>query len=240
MVHTFLSPLEPFISYFTLCPNAVPAWLGLPLFFISASLQTCLVVVCIVYVLASVIAECFTYTASDSVTPSAYIINRTLLLYPAFLLYRFLKQLLLAQLKVTAFTPFISFLFLIVFLLNVVGLLPYTFTLTAQFSFTLFLSLFAFFWLNLYYISIKRLSSVELFVPSGVPLFILPFLIQIEIISYISRVFSLSIRLFANMVSGHTLLKILGAFTLNLFALSGFGIILSVIPMIIVIIVTGL
>ena len=70
----------------------------------------------------------------------------------------------------------------------------------------------------------------NLFLPEGCPLIIIPFLIIIELISYIARMFSLSIRLFANMMSGHTLLHILAKFSWNLVFLGVFGAIFLVIP----------
>jgi len=84
------------------------------------------------------------------------------------------------------------------------------------------------------------MQSPELFLPSGTPLFILPFLIQIEIVSYFSRVISLSVRLFANMTSGHTLIKILSGFGTGLSSVGGVGTLIAIIPIIIVFIVTGL
>jgi F-type H+-transporting ATPase subunit a len=105
------------------------------------------------------------------------------------------------------------FLFFTILFANLAGMIPYSFTITSSFIVTFFLAL-------MHFIAINHLAAVkhgwqvaDLFLPSGAPLAIAPFLIVIEAISYVARVFSLSIRLFANMMSGHALLKILIGFS---------------------------
>lgn len=105
------------------------------------------------------------------------------------------------------------YLFLVILGANLIGMLPYSFTSTSSFVVTFFIAL-------MHFIAINHLAAVthkwhvsELFLPSGAPLEIAPFLIFIEAVSYVARVFSLSIRLFANMLSGHALLKILIGFS---------------------------
>jgi len=108
---------------------------------------------------------------------------------------------------------FVFFLFLHILVLNFIGLYPYTFTVTSSFVITLFFSLTVFLAANIMGLYRNGFSLFANFLPSGTPLFIAPLLILIEIISYFSRIFSLSIRLFANMLSGHGLLKILIGFS---------------------------
>jgi ATP synthase subunit 6 len=113
---------------------------------------------------------------------------------------------------------FYLFFFLFFFILfnNILGLIPYIYVFTAQFNFTFWLSLSFFLGLNFigfYSYGIKLLNLVY---PVGISLVIASFLILIETISYIARVFSLSIRLFANISSGHILLKILSNFVFSL------------------------
>ena len=93
------------------------------------------------------------------------------------------------------------------------GVLPYTFTLTSSFTGTFFFALTHFLGVNLIAISTHRWEVMKLFLPSGCPTFMAPFLVVIELVSYVARVFSLSIRLFANMMAGHALLKILIGFS---------------------------
>jgi ATP synthase subunit 6 len=95
---------------------------------------------------------------------------------------------------------------------NVVGMIPYSTTTTSHLILTLFFSLSFFLGHNIIGICFHKELFFSLFLPSGVPIFIIPLLILIEYISYVSRIFSLAIRLFANMLSGHILLKILITF----------------------------
>jgi ATP synthase subunit 6 len=96
---------------------------------------------------------------------------------------------------------------------NMVGLIPYSFTATSSFVITFFLALSYFIGINIISVFKNKWTTPNLFLPSGVPLAIAPFLILIEMVSYFAKVFSLSIRLFANMMSGHALLKILIGFS---------------------------
>lgn len=91
-------------------------------------------------------------------------------------------------------------------------MIPFTFTITSHIVVTFAISFILFIAINTHSIANKEFSFTALFVPSGAPTLILPFLVIIEIISYIARVFSLAIRLFANMMAGHSLLKILIGF----------------------------
>jgi ATP synthase subunit 6 len=95
---------------------------------------------------------------------------------------------------------------------NLLGMLPYSMTVTSHLILTLFLSLAFFIGSNIIGVCYHKQSFFSLFLPEGVPLLIIPFLILIEYVSYVSRIFSLAIRLFANMLSGHILLKILISF----------------------------
>ena len=95
---------------------------------------------------------------------------------------------------------------------NVLGMVPYSLTITSHLIITLYFSLAFFIGNNIIGIRFLKQTFFILFLPEGVPLVIIPFLILIEYISYISRIFSLAIRLFANMLSGHILLKILISF----------------------------
>jgi F-type H+-transporting ATPase subunit a len=107
----------------------------------------------------------------------------------------------------------ISWLFVTLCCLNIFGLIPNTFVLTSQFSFTFYNSFLYFLSLNFTGITLHGFALLSLFFPSGAPLFIAPLLVLIEVISYFARVFSLAIRLFANITAGHILLKILSSFT---------------------------
>jgi len=105
------------------------------------------------------------------------------------------------------------YLFFTLLLANLVGMIPFSFTITSSFVVTFFLAAAHFIGINHIAVVKHQWQTNDLFLPSGAPLLIAPFLIFIEAVSYIARVFSLSIRLFANMMSGHALLKILIGFS---------------------------
>lgn len=107
------------------------------------------------------------------------------------------------------YVPFIYFIFNIILLGNCIGLLPYSLTITSTFIITLFISLTAFIGLNIIGLLLHGLSFFKMFLPQGVPLYIAPMLVVIEVFSYFIRVLSITIRLFANILAGHSLLKIL-------------------------------
>lgn len=96
---------------------------------------------------------------------------------------------------------------------NVIGMVPFGFTVTAHILLTFFFSFILFFGINYIAISKHGIKFLNIFLPSGTPIVLVPFLVLIEFISYFSRLFSLAIRLFANMMSGHTLLKIFSTFS---------------------------
>jgi ATP synthase subunit 6 len=111
------------------------------------------------------------------------------------------------------FFLFYVYFFFILFV-NFIGLIPFSYTITSSFVITLSLSLFLFLLINI--VGIYRMGFLPfmgLFIPTGTPLQISFLLVLIEIVSYIARLFSLAIRLFANMMAGHTLLKILIGFS---------------------------
>lgn len=130
--------------------------------------------------------------------------------------------------------------FLFLFISNVFGMVPYTMTVTSHLTITLYFSLAFFIGNNIIGICYLKQSFFLLFLPEGVPLPIIPLLIIIEYISYISRIFSLAIRLFANMLSGHILLKILISFVWAIVSSNPVHWVWNILPMAIVFSVIGL
>jgi ATP synthase subunit 6 len=126
------------------------------------------------------------------------------------------------------------YLFGMLLLANLVGLLPFSFTATSSFVVTLFLALTHFLGVNLIGVTRHQWELNNLFLPSGAPLVIAPFLILIEAVSYGARALSLSIRLFANMMSGHALLKILIGFSWIMISSGSMMIVLALVPWVIV------
>lgn len=138
------------------------------------------------------------------------------------------------------FFPYIFSYFLVLLSYNLLGMLPYSFTITSHIIITFFLSLSAFIGINVIALLKHNIAIFNLFLPKGVPTFIIPFLVIIEFISYVARVFSLAIRLFANMMSGHTLMKILVGFSYSIWCGSSYLALFSILPTLIVIVVSFL
>jgi len=139
------------------------------------------------------------------------------------LLYEFIANMINDNIghKGKKFFPFIFTLFTFILFGNLLGMLPYSFTFTSHIIVTFALAMFIFLFITLIGIFMHGFKFFSLFVPKGVPMLMLPLMIPIEIISYLSRPISLSVRLFANMMAGHTMLKIFAGFV---FSLGIFGI----------------
>ena len=120
-----------------------------------------------------------------------------------------------------SFFPFIFTLFMFVLFCNMVGMLPYSFTVTSHIIVTFVLAAVVFIGVTVIGFIKHGFKYLELFVPKGVPIVLLPLIVVIEIISYLSRPVSLSVRLFANMMAGHTMLKVFGGFVISLGLLGG-------------------
>ena len=130
--------------------------------------------------------------------------------------------------------PFILTLFIFILFCNVLGMVPYSFTPTSHIVVTFAMALFIFVGVTVIGLARHGLHFFSLFVPKGVPFVLLLLLVPIEIISYFIRPFSLSIRLFANMLAGHTMLKVFGGFVVMLGIIGGWA------PLAFIVVFTGL
>ena len=119
------------------------------------------------------------------------------------------------------FFQFIFTLFMFVLFCNMVGMLPYSFTVTSHIIVTFVLAAAIFIGVTVIGFIKHGIKYLELFVPKGVPVVLLPLIIIIEVISYLSRPVSLSVRLFANMMAGHTMMKVFGGFVISLGVVGG-------------------
>ena len=139
------------------------------------------------------------------------------------LFYNFIAKMIrdTAGSKAKPYFPFIFSLFMFVLFCNMLGMLPYSFTVTSHIIVTLIMAMFIFIAVTIIGFLKHGLGYLKLFVPSGVPVILLPLITVIEIISYLSRPVSLSVRLFANMMAGHTMLKVFGGFVISLGVLGG-------------------
>ena len=138
------------------------------------------------------------------------------------------------------FFPLIFTLFFFIATMNLIGLVPYSFTVTSHFIVTLGLSLTIFIGMNIICIKTHKLAFFSLFLPSGTSLALSFLLVPVELISYIFKPLSLAIRLFCNMMAGHTLLKVFAGFAWSLMQLSGALFFLQIIPLLILIPLYGL
>lgn len=131
------------------------------------------------------------------------------------------------------FFPFIFSLFMFILFANLLGMIPGTFTVTSHIFVTFSLAALVFIGVTILGFINHGLGFFKLFVPSGVPIVLAPLLILIELISYLTRPVSLSVRLFANMMAGHTMMKVIAGFVVPL----GIG---GVAPVLFITALTGL
>jgi F-type H+-transporting ATPase subunit a len=119
--------------------------------------------------------------------------------------------------------PFVFTLFMFILFGNLIGLVPYSFTFTSHIIVTFGLALMVFVGVTVVAIAKHGFKFCTYFFPPGVPIFMAPLLVPIEIVSYLSRPVTLSIRLFANMMAGHTMLKVFAGFIVGLGFLGGWA-----------------
>ena len=138
------------------------------------------------------------------------------------------------------FFPLVFSLFMFILVANIVGLIPYTFTITSHIIITVSLALLVFLTVVIYGFAKNGLHFFTLFVPSGIPIFILPLVVFIEVFSFFLRPISHSVRLFANMLAGHIALKVFASFIPLLAGLGIAGYAGAVMPLGMVIALTAL
>ncbi len=138
------------------------------------------------------------------------------------------------------FFPFVFSIFMFVLVANLIGLVPYFFTVTAHIIVTFCLAITVIGIVVGYGLWKNGFRFFKLFVPSGVPVALIPLVTLIEIISFLSRPISLSVRLFANMLAGHITLKVFAGFVVTLSAAGAVGVAGSVLPLAMAVALTAL
>ena len=138
------------------------------------------------------------------------------------------------------FFPLIFSLFIFILVLNLLGMIPFGYTVTSHIIITFALAMIVMGTVVIYGFMRHGLGFLRLFVPSGVPGYILPLVVAIEVISFLSRPISLSVRLFANMLAGHIALKIFAYFVVGLLAAGAWTAILSPLPLMLAVALTAL
>ena len=166
------------------------------------------------FMLLSVI--CATALMVLAVRPRAGVPGRWQLL--AELSYQFIAKMVADNIgkEGRSYFPLIFSIFIFVLFGNLLGMIPYTFTFTSHIAVTLTMALLIFIMVTLIAFFKHGMKFFSFFLPEGVPIILAPLMIAIEVISYFTRPFSLSVRLFANMMAGHTLLKVIGGFVVPL------------------------
>ena len=138
------------------------------------------------------------------------------------------------------FFPFVFTLFMFILVVNLIGLIPYTFTVTTHIVITATLALSVFATVLVYGFWKNGLHFFNLFVPKGIPIYILPLIVFIEVLSFLSRPISHSVRLFANMLAGHITLKVFASFIILLSGAGFFGMVGATLPLALVVALTAL
>jgi F-type H+-transporting ATPase subunit a len=138
------------------------------------------------------------------------------------------------------FFPLVFSLFMFVLVANLIGMFPFAFTVTSHIIVTFALAMLVFLTVTVYGLIRNGLGFLRLFMPPGVPLVLAPILVPIEVVSYISRPVSHSVRLFAVMLAGHITLKVFAGFVVSLSEQGALGIAGAVLPLAMTVGLTGL
>ena len=138
------------------------------------------------------------------------------------------------------FFPFVFSLFMFVLVANLLGMFPYFFTVTSQIIVTFALAMLVMLVVTIYGFAKHGLKFFKLFAPSGVPAIMLPIVVPIEIVSFLSRPVSLSVRLFGNILAGHITLKVFTGFVVTMGSLGFLGILGASLPMVMGVALTAL
>ena len=156
--------------------------------------------------------------------------------------YETVSQLLFDNLNLNGekYFPFISVLFLYILLVNLIGLVPYSFTVTSHLIVTFALSFSIFIGVNIICVKLHKFEMLSLFIPSNTSFGLALLLVPIEFVSYIFKPISLGVRLFANLMAGHTLLKVIVGFAWSMLLLEDFLSFFHIVPLLILILLVGL
>jgi F-type H+-transporting ATPase subunit a len=138
------------------------------------------------------------------------------------------------------FFPFVFSLFMFVLVANMFGMIPFFFTVTSHIIVTFALAMLVFIVVVVYGFWRNGPKFLKLFVPSGVPMYILPLVAVIEVISFLSRPISLSVRLFANILAGHITLKVFAGFVVSMGGLGFLGWLGALLPLALTVGITAL
>ena len=227
-----LTPLEQFqiISLFSI-----------KLFCLDFSITNMLLVNFIVLGLFSFIISCIS-SNTNSLEETSFFLIPTSWQVLIEMLYETISQLLFDNLNNEGekYFPFISVLFTFILFSNLIGLIPYSFTITSHLIVTFSLSLAIFIGINIICVKRHKSHMLSLFLPANTSFGLALLLVPIEFVSYIFKPISLGVRLFANLMAGHTLLKVIVGFSWSMLLLEDVLSVAHVIPLLILVILMGL
>lgn len=158
------------------------------------------------------------------------------------IVYETISQLLFDNINIEGekYFPFISILFMFILFSNLIGLIPYSFTITSHLIVTFTLSLSIFIGVNIICIKRYKFQMLSLFIPANTSFNLALLLVPIEFVSYIFKPISLGVRLFANLMAGHTLLKVIVGFSWTMLLLENLLVFGHIFPLIVLILLMGL
>jgi ATP synthase subunit 6 len=184
----------------------------------------------------------FTISLFNAVFSNSKLIPNSWQLILEFLYDFILNQVLTENVKKdsTLYFPLLFSIFLFILSMNLAGMVPYSFTVTSHIIVTFGIALIAFTAINLIGIRIHGFHLMSFFLPAGAPIALAPLLVMIEVVSYSFRVISLALRLFANMMSGHCLLKILAGFSWTMLTAGGILSVIHLLPLVVIFAIIGL
>jgi len=227
-MHTFFSPLEQF--------EIIPL-LNLKFGFLDFSVINSLVILSVGYIF---LLNFFKLNFNNSKQSANFVPNTIQYIFETFFLVILeMSHDMMGKLG-QKFFIFLFTLFLFVTTSNLIGLVPYSFTLTSHLCMTFGLALIIFVAVLILGFNEHQIKFFGLFLPSGSSLALAPLLIPIEAISFFFRVISLSVRLFSNMMAGHTLLKVVVGFAFSMMMGSGLLFVSHLVPLIILLALIGL
>ncbi|MFK4819052.1 F0F1 ATP synthase subunit A [Ochrobactrum quorumnocens] len=138
------------------------------------------------------------------------------------------------------FFPLVFSLFMFILVANLIGMFPYAFTVTSHIIVTFALAMLVFLTVTIYGLLRHGFKFFRLFMPAGVPVMLAPIIVPIELMSYISRPISHSVRLFAVMLAGHITLKVFAGFVVGLGSLGSLGLVSAIMPLAMTVALTAL
>jgi len=138
------------------------------------------------------------------------------------------------------YLPFLSVVFMFILTNNLIGLVPYSFTTTSYITLTFFMSFSIFIGMTIIGFQKHGLDFFSLFLPANTGFYLALVLVPIELVSYIAKPISLGVRLFINLMAGHTLLKVIVGFSWSMLLVENLTALMFIIPLLILVILMGL